>query len=263
MTKNNGSVLTPPSGKFAGGTLVEESLVLTTKAIVFGDSGSGKTTLLATAPRPLYVVNLDNSINSLPREKDIFIYPNPNQRRPVESWDEFEELLDWLEAGAAESFATIAFDTGTELGVLKAKKILSEPGPTGRFHPKVLSKADYNTFAVEMAEALRRIRDLPCNVVVNCQIQDHQVEDANGTSEMFRFASFGYGQKTAQEAPAMFDMVGYLGVTQDEDGELVRKLLVQPINNRRSKIRTAPGVQAPTVVDNPNLADLFKLVTGG
>jgi hypothetical protein len=39
-------------------------------------------------------------------------------------------------------------------------------------------------------------------------------------------------------------------------------MLLQPIGNRKAKIRTKPGVEAPVVVDNPNLTELFSLVVG-
>lgn len=255
-------VLTPPIGfkpKIGKLSAVTRSAV---KAIIFGDSGSGKTYTLRTAPRPLLVINVDNSIASLPPEDGIDVYPDIAEGRPVSTWEEFTDIVGWLQAGGAKDYATVAVDTGTEAGELLKDHILSEKGPTGRVHPLVMSQADYGLYAELFLEQLRRLRDLSCNVVVNCQTQDLVVEDPNGGTELYRYAAFG-GKKTPSTAPALFDIVGYLGVVEDPNThKLVRKLLLQPVGNRRAKIRTKPGVEAPLMVDSPNLAELFKLVTG-
>ncbi len=233
----------------------------TVKAIIFGDSGVGKTYLLSTAPRPLLVINVDNSIASLEPAEGIDVYPDPSECRPVLSWEEFVDIVHWLMAEGAKEYQTVAIDTATEAGELLKQYILSDKGPTGRVHPKVMSQADYGLYAELFLEQLRRIRDLPCNVVVNCQTQDLVVDDPNGGTELYRYAAFG-GHKTPSTAPALFDVVGYLGVVEDKENDgLLRKLLLQPIGNRKAKIRTRPGAVAPVVLDSPNLTELFKLVT--
>jgi len=255
-------VLTPPTKPNIG--RLSAITRQTVKTIIFGDSGVGKTSLLVTAPRPLLVVNVDNSIASLPTDVDgIDVYPNPELGRPVETWEEFTEFIEWLMRTGAKEYETVAIDTATEAGEKLLKThILSNKGPTGRVHPLVMSQADYGLYAELFLEQLRRLRDLPCNVVINCQTQDLVIDDPSGATELYRFAAFG-GKKTPETAPALFDIVGYLGVVEDEDTEeLVRRLLLQPVNNRRAKIRTKHGVKAPLVVNSPNLTELFKLVTG-
>jgi len=253
-------VLTPPKGKPKIGKLIASTPTVV-KALIFGESGAGKTTLLTTAPKPLLILNVDNSISVLPPDEGIMVYPDPAEKRPISSWEEFVEIVDWLIAEGAKEFATIAVDTATEAGELLKEYILSSPGPTSRAHPKVLSRADYGLYAELFLEQLRRLRDLPCNVVINAQIQDVMIDEPDGGTALYKLPAFG-GQKTTITAPAMFDIVGYLGVAEDKDHTLIRKMLLQPIGNRKAKIRTKPGVEAPVVVDNPNLTELFSLVVG-
>ena len=116
----------------------------TVKSIIFGDSGSGKTTLIATAPKPMLVINVDDSIVSLPPDDEIYIYPNPEQGRPVETWKEF---------------TTVAIDSITEAGHLLKEKMLGEEGPTNRFHDRMFSQSDYGLFMELMLDEIRRIRN--------------------------------------------------------------------------------------------------------
>lgn len=251
-------ILTPKIGKLA-------DMPGYTNALLFGDSGSGKTTLMATAPKtkekPLLIINIDNSLQSITNlaSEPIAVFPDPAEGRPVETWEELDEIVSWLEAGNAEQFTTIGIDTITEAGYLLKKKILSEEGPTRRNHPLNFSQADYGVFADIMLNFVRRLRNLRANVVVTAQPQDLLVENPGGGGELVRMANFGAGQKTPSEAVAHFDLAGYLGV-EVKDGKLLHKLLVQPVGNRRAKIRTRPGVEAPTVIEKPNLTEVFKLI---
>jgi hypothetical protein len=233
---------------------------------IFADPGAGKTTLLHTAPRSTLVVNIDNSVSSLPRAEDILIYPDPSEKRPVSSWKELDAVVSNLETGWLEELGvkTVAFDTITEGGILLQKDILSRPSTGGkRLAETSLTQAEYGIQGEEMLAFLRRLRNLStkANIVVTCQTKDLTVDKPEGGVEMYRFASFGPGQMASEQAPQLFDVVGYLGV-ELRDRTLVRKMLFQPVNNRRAKIRTKPGTEAPIVMENPNLSTIFKLVNG-
>lgn len=263
MPKNGttSAVLEPPRGRFAGASLSNAARNRRAKAIVYGESGAGKTRLLATAPRPLYVVNVDNSIASLPAADDIFVYPDPSEGRPVNSWQEFEEVLSWLEAEGARQFATVAVDTGTEVGELLRRSILDEEGPARRFHPEVLTQADYGLLGARGAEAFRRIRDLPCHVVVTFQPGSlkRREDTVAGITEVVKTPAFK-GQAVPAEIPALFDIIGYLKPFQEQDGKLIRRMLLQPLDGIVAKFRVPPGTSVPVVVEEPNLTELFKLI---
>lgn len=235
----------------------------TVVSLIFGDPGAGKTRLIGTAPGPILVINIDNSVSTLRGKEGISVYPNPALKKPVETWDELLSILNWLENGGTKGFTTVAFDTVTEAGSLLIKKILSAEGPTKRVHPKVLSQADYGIFGNEMIDFVRRVRDLRSNVVMTAQIDDLLVEKPEGGAEMFRMPNFGTGKMAQQMSPQYFDLVGYLGVEAIKGGGLVRKLLTQPIGNRKAKIRTPEGVESPVVIEDPNLTKIFALITGG
>jgi len=233
----------------------------TVNALIFGDSGAGKTYALSTAPKPLLIANVDNSITSLPPSDDIYIYPDPEtEGRPIRTWEELDELHSYLEQGGIKELGitTYAIDTITEAGHLLSENLLSKEGPTGRVHERVMSQADYGLFGSLMLDEVRRIRDLPVNTILTAQCRDDTVEKPEGGREMWRMPDFGAGQQASQKSPTQMDMVGYIGVSS-EDME-TRKLLVQPVNNRKAKIRTRSGKETPTVIENPNLEEIFNLI---
>ena len=231
------------------------------RGIILGDSGSGKTTLGATAPKPLLVVNIDRGIASLPRDPNIFIYPDPAEGRPVKSWTELKDFISFCENGGLDDIETIMFDSITEAGELLKEHILGQAGPTKRVHNRVLSQADYGLFGTFMLDLIRRIVELPANVVLTAQPRDDMVDKPEGGKVVWRMPDFGHGQMTAPKAIPLMDFQGVLEV-EVKDKQLVRKLILQPINNRKGKIRTKPGVTAPVSIDRPDLMEVFKLIAG-
>ena len=240
---------------------------------LFGESGSGKTTLAVTiadvlpnGAEDLLIVNVDNSISVLP---DIYnVFPDPAENRPVETWEELLDLVSWLEVEGHKQFKAVIIDTLTEAGARLLKNhILSKPPRTSEARPGGvnMNRADYGWFADEMLELLKRFRDLPMHVVLTMQTKDLVVDSPESQSQLYRYPSFGEGNKTSAEANQYLDLVGYLSVVPGKRGadgsqEIKRTMLLYPMANRKAKIRTRPGVVAPAFLedDEMNLTHILK-----
>jgi len=239
---------------------------------LFGESGSGKTTLAVTiadvlpnGAEDLLIVNVDNSISVLP---DIYnVFPDPAENRPVETWEELLDLVSWLEVEGHKQFKAVIIDTMTEVGSRLLKEyILRHPPRVGSRPSKDrMNQDDYGWFADEMLELLKRLRDLPMHVVLTMQTKDLVVDSPESQSQLYRYPSFGEGNKTSAEANQYLDLVGYLSVVPGKRGadgsqEIKRTMLLYPMANRKAKIRTRPGVVAPAFLedDEMNLTHILK-----
>lgn len=266
MASANGAVLTVPQGFQPKIGSLKADMPITYFMNLFGLSGVGKTRLAATAPKPILYINIDRGIESIKGLDGIDVYPALEEERLVESWDELNQIVDWLHASPdARKYKTKVFDTMTAAGRLLRHDILSEAGPTDRFHDETMSLADYNLFANRMTDMLLKIRSLPGHNIIITQPRDLLIgneEDPDKGLELLRLSDFGEGQKVSQTAPAFFGLVGYLEARETDQGEVVRELLVRQVGNRRTKVRTAPGVEAPVAFADPDLTKIFAYLSG-
>lgn len=228
--------------------------------ILFAESGAGKTTALSTVPLPALVVNIDGGIGVLPPQDDILIYPAHGGT--VESWDEIEEMVEWAENGGLEELGikTICFDTWTELAYVHLPaKVLSEPGITGRVREDVMSQSDYGTYGSIHNNLMRRIRELPCHVVLTAQPHDEYEDDPAGGRVMWRMPDLGLGNISGPTFPRHMDAVIYMELKKKK-GEEFREYLLKPLNRRKGKLRTKHGTQAPDVLQDARLEDIIDLI---
>lgn len=228
--------------------------------ILFGESGVGKTSELATVPTPALIVNIDGGIGVLPPQDDIMIYPAHGG--PVQDWDEIEGLIDWAEKGGLEEFGikTVCFDTWTELAYFHLPaKVLREPGVTNRVREDVMSQADYGTYGSIHNNIMRRIRDLPCHVVLTAQPRDEYEDDPGGGRVLWRMPDLGVGNLSGPTFPRHMDAVIYMELKKRK-GEEYREYLLKPLNRRKGKLRTKHGTEAPDTINDARLEDIIDLI---
>jgi hypothetical protein len=244
-------------------------------AVIYGPSGAGKTTLACTAPGPrlwfnfdpsgLTVVDWDDSDNLLPND--------PLTQEPItqfdvsepQHWSLFDSLLSEMESAGKdlrEVASTIIIDTGTYMAKLYDSYLLSTAGPVGRVHPKHMSRIDYAIHAAEVWTTLVRLCHLPTNIVITCHVTDKRWNSPSGESRLKELPNFG-GQTVPQEAPAMFDLIAYLGLEDSEDEAGQRYLQVEESAERVAKIRLPVSRKIGprlTTAQEMNLSWVFSLI---
>jgi hypothetical protein len=231
------------------------------KMLVYSPVGHGKTSLLGTAdqdPRltPALILDFEGGIDAI-RSK---VTPLESLEDDVESriyswrvkgWTDFDLVHQSLLR--VNPFKLVCIDSLSEANYLLAQTILQKVRATDPRHdPDILEQMDYQRLAVWMRRLIRAYRDLDCHVVMTALAQDMQ----DPITRQFEYRPALTG-KLSIEAPAMFSVVGYLGV--GEKGE--RHLLTQPFGRFLAKDRSEGGRLKGDLVDPtlPKILDLLEL----
>ena len=226
------------------------------KALVFGPPGQGKTHLLGTAEAderlsPMLILDFEGGMGSL-AGLDVAV-------APIRSWDDFDEVYENLaEGNVVDGFdygavRSVGVDSISEVHIFALLDILNKQGAS-RQDPELLEMRDYGKASVQMRRLLRAFRDLPVHVVFTALSKE--VEKPRRGKVQVPMLS---GQM-AEEAPGLMDVVGYLAVTEDEDGEAMRTLLLKNYPKFEIKARTPWGEDVPDELDDPTLGALLDLL---
>lgn len=226
------------------------------KALVFGPPGQGKTTLLGTAQAdarmaPMLLLDFEGGMGSL-AGLDIHV-------APIRSWEDFDEVYENLaegnEVGGVDysAFKSVGIDSITEVHIFALLDILDKQGKE-RKDPELLEQRDYGKASVQMRRLLRAFRDLPVHVVFTALSKE--VEKPRRGKVQVPMLS---GQM-AEEAPGLMDVVGYLALTEDDDGEQMRTLLLKNYPKFEIKARTPWGEAIGDELDDPTLGELLDLL---
>lgn len=226
-------------------------------ALIHGDSGVGKSWLGDTAPAPRLVVDAEGSVEFTPSNKIVW---DPATQAPPKAdgtWDTcvvralsyeiLDKVYQWLASGDHD-FKSVVFDHLTEI----QKRIISHFNGT-----QALREADWGTLLRHMEDWLRRHRDLryhptrPMSAVIF-------VAATTDRDDKIRPALQGQFRDLA---PYMVDLVGYMFNQTDENGNVLRRLLITPQERFVAKCRPdALFRKYGTVIDNPNITTMVEVI---
>lgn len=231
--------------------------------LVYSPVGHGKTTLLGTAsgdPRltPALILDFEGGVDSIASKITPIEGPLSQDLEfglytwRVKAWDDFATVHDWLLT--ANPFRLVCIDSLSEANYLLNQTVLAKASRSDPRHdPDVLEQMDYQRSAVWMRRLVRAYRDLDCHVVMTALAQD--VQDPISREFEYRPSLTG---KLAIEVPAMFSIVGYLGLVGDK-GE--RHLFTQPRGRFVAKDRSEGG-RLGGDLSNPTLPKILDLLEG-
>lgn len=217
------------------------------KGIIFGPPGHGKTHWIGTAvfdPRttPIAVLDFEGGVmdvlEGLPGGPD-----GPDwYHMPINSWEDFNEAYARLEADE-EGFKAVAIDSISETHIFALMNLLDDKS-IRRDDINSLRQDDYGKAMIQLRRLVRAFRDLPMHVFYTAHSKT-EVDSKEGLVIMVSLSG-----KLATEIPGMMTLVGYLALTEDDEGKTVRTLLLQNYAKIRTKVRTPWGVEAPDEIDN-------------
>jgi AAA domain len=245
-----------------GMTLYEENLC----ALVHGEPGVGKSWLAQTMPGPRLIIDAEGGSRHPKRwrngkvERPQKLLWDPMQDTPpvvegdvsvqvfCRDFMTMQRTYEYLNSGK-HSFRSVAIDSLTE--VQKRCKDAISGGET-------MSERMWGELLIKMELLVRSFRDLafhPTNPL-----------DAIVILALTQSKNFGKSRPAVQGAlgtslPGYVDLEGYLAVSTTEDGEVVRKMLIQPHDLFEAKDRTHTLTEHyGSVIVNPDIEAMLRVL---
>lgn len=223
----------------------------TLTAVIHGESGVGKTRLADTAPGPRLFLDAEGGAKFTPTKKIVW---NPETDDPPEddgTWEtcivhvvDFQtvkKVFNVLNSGK-HPFKSFIMDSLTELQKRCMDALVGTSAP---------DQSDWGTLLRQMEAMVRSFRDLTMHPKNPLQ---SVIVTALSSEKDGKYRPHVQGQ-LGITLPGYFDVVGYMYVKQDEEsGELVRRLLVQPHDQFVAKDRTG---RLATYIDNPTITGMI------
>lgn len=216
------------------------------KVLLYGNPGAGKTVLACRAPNPL-LLDFEKGALSLKNHKELWGV----KRKSVSSFEEVEEILWKLKAGANPEIETVIIDTVTELQKSHLDSILKRNWNKDKNrNPYLAFQQDYN----ESTQAIRRLmvafRDLDRNLVITA----HALETTNDTTGILLIRP-AITPALLTSIEGLVDVMGYMVQIRDDEADppkWIRKM--QVVESRRVKAKTRLALDP--ILDDPTF-DMF------
>lgn len=221
--------------------------------VVHGESGAGKSWLGDTAPAPRLILDAEGGTKWTPSKKSVWV-PSKGEKPPtdpeettvvpVKDFQTLGNVYQWLQSGQHQ-FRSVVMDSLTEIQKRCLDNIVGTNAADQRAWGELLRK---------MEGLVRAYRDLTmnngkslANVTFLCGTQ---MKD--GTLRPHLQGQLGL------TLPYYVDVLGYLGLARNEDGDIVRKLLVAPLPGFAAKDRTG---RLGHELTNPTITDMISAVS--
>lgn len=215
-------------------------------AVIYGAPGSGKTFLGATANAPLLIDLERGAMASAAATGN-------SKARVVEanSIDDIREIYAFLKKGNHE-FDAVVIDPLSELMRISMTHVIESFPTAKRQYGDQPTMTDWGKMQKDVIALITAFRALPMNTVVlaHSDIPNHDEDVVQPLVS---------GKQVKPFIMGAMDLLGYLYIDSDEDEEPVRKLLTQATASIAAKNR---GNLLPAVVEEPNLAEIFRIMEG-
>ncbi len=222
------------------------------KILIYGESGAGKTTLAGTIDEPTLVISAEGGLLPL-RDKNIdFIDLSKDESNNlvkkelrIERLQKVYQFL--LTEEARKKYKWIFIDSLSELSQNMTEALYLE------YPEKRDSLNLYGELAKRSRALVKSFRDLPTYNVVFTALSDID-KDENGQ----RFNQIQMVGKISNQLPAFFDLVMFLQIVKNENGEDKRIL----VTSRSEKIIAKDRSSSLNKFEEPNLSLIAKKIRG-
>ena len=218
--------------------------------LIYGPPGAGKTRLAASAssvPDLARVALIDLEAGSVSVETSPDVdHEQVDVFRP-EDWAETKVVLEAL-LNEEHDYQTVILDT---VGKMMEYML-----------PEKEKKAGNNKFDMwrMLAEDTIRFTELLHRSGLNVILLAHTDEEKNEKTGVVRTFPYFLGQKTGKEAPKIFDIIGYLFVDTDDEGDPLRILQTEGVDGIVAKDRTDA---LPSFLGQPTMEKMYNFIEAG
>lgn len=226
-------------------TITRPEVIRFVKALIYGPSGHGKTRFLGTAldderTNPMMFLDYEGGTSTL--------VGKPMDIVRIRDWQDYNEVYAYLKNGD-HPYKSVGLDSISETHIFALFQIIE--ADVRRKNPDLIEQGDYGIASVQMRRLLRAFRDLDMHVFA-ISLATEEVDPRVG--KVKRPSLVG---KLADEAPGIFDVVGYLAMEQGPDGVNNRWLLLNNYPQFRVKARTPWEATIPNELENPTVTSLL------
>jgi phage nucleotide-binding protein len=244
------------------------------KMLVYAPPGYGKTYLAGTAVgdkrlMPMVLADFEGGVRSIKSKVVQVTTDDFKTHRPsidkitvlrIKRWADFDVLYEVLDS-PDNPYKSLFIDSLSELNYQNLQENVAVAARGDRGHdPDVPERQDYLRSGVQMRKLIRVFRDLEMHTIFTAQAADKENPQTKRQQAVPNLTG-----KLSAEIPGLVDIVGYLGIVDDEDesGEPVsyRSLLVQPTGRFMAKARDEEG-RLGDAVDRPTLPKILDLLDG-
>jgi len=246
------------------------------KMLIYGDYGAGKTTLAATAldvpeMNDLLFINAESGDLSLPKGMDkvdvkdyatlarVFEFLRAHTRYrdagDIKRMTDLEARLRGEPVSEPKVYHTVIVDSLTEVQTYLMYQLLNLDIDNWALDvtPESPEYKEWGQSSEMIQLLVRTFRDLPMHVIFVCSAQEVS-DDRNRLLKRPNLPG-----KLAGKVQGFLDVVGYLDTAPDKDGNVIRRLWMQPgtrLFQAKHRFRNHPDLK---YIDNPTLSDLFNL----
>lgn len=166
---------------------------------------------------------------------------------PVKTWADFNKGFDEAQSG---KYKSVGLDSLSETHIFALMNILDTIGKT-RDNPDLIQQGDYGIGLTQLRRLVRHLRDLPMHTFFTAHHKE-EVDRKEG-----QIVTVNLAGKAAIEIPGLMSCVGYLALSEDEDGKNQRVLLLKNYAKFRIGVRAAWGTEVPDEIVDPTVTSLL------
>lgn len=169
-------------------------------------------------------------------------YPNVDVVQ-VDNWEVGKELIEAL-VSQDHKYKTVILDTIGEAQEQIKSWSIQTYGETNPYKK-------YEDIADQMVKAIKYLHKSGMNVIAVAHVD----RDKDELRKQLTYRPYTLGKKSSVELPKAFDVIGYLTVEEDEEGDSYRTLQLNPSSGIESKDRT--GLLPPHIVE-PTFEKIYE-----
>lgn len=214
--------------------------------LFYSPPGVGKTNLGGSASKvpemsPVVLLDFENGSSALAKK-----YPDVEVIK-LTDWGTAIQVIEAL-ANNRTKYKTVIFDT---IGEAQEQILLWSVATFG----------DSNTFrkwadvAEQLIRSIKALHNSDMNVIAIAHVE--RSVDEFSKSRMTR--PYLLGKKSHVDLPKIFDVIGYLGIAEDDNGNRIRVLQTEPDDDKVAKDR--PG-DLPDFIPNPTMQVIHDYLVG-